>query len=82
MQTLTLVFVAVAVLAGATALARRASPVGQRRNVFSVVLVVLALLAAFLLCFALGSLVRGERPHAEAWPPIPQRSAESDRVEA
>lgn len=71
MQTLTLAFVAVAVLAGATALARRASPLGQRRNVLSVVLVVLALLAAFVLCFALGSLVRNERARADAGaPPI------------
>lgn len=62
-QMLTLAFVAVAVLAGATAFVRRATPVGQRRNVLSVILVVLALLAAFLLCFALGSLVRGERGH-------------------
>ena len=82
MQTLTLAFVAVAVLAGATALARRAAPVGQRRDVLSVILVVLALLAAFLLCFALGSLVRGERAHAEAGTQIRQGSVASERVEA
>jgi hypothetical protein len=58
MQTLTLAFIAVAVLAGMTALARRATPPGPRRNVLSVVLVVLAFLAVFLLCFALGSLAR------------------------
>ena len=68
MQTLTVAFVAVAVLAGAAALASRASPPGKRRDAFSVTLVVLALVAAFLLCFVLGSLVRGARspavPHA------------------
>lgn len=68
MQALTLAFGVVAVLAGATGLARRSSPPGKRRDALSVVLVVLALLAAFLLCFALGSLVRNEReqarPHA------------------
>ncbi len=68
MQTLTVAFVAIAVLAGAAALARRASPPGKRRDALSVTLVVLALVGAFLLCFVLGSLVRGERspavPHA------------------
>lgn len=68
MQTLTLAFVAVAVLAGAAALARRSSVPGKRRDALTVVLVVLALLGAFLLCFVLGLLVRGERartsPHA------------------
>ena len=61
MQSLTLAFIAVSVLAGMTALARRASPPGRRRDALSVLLVVLALVAAFLLCFAAGSLVRGER---------------------
>ncbi len=68
MQTLTIAFIAIAVLAGLTALARRSSPPGRRRDVLSVTLVVLALLGAFVLCFVLGSLVRGERspatPHA------------------
>ncbi len=68
MQTLTVAFVAIAVLAGAASLARRASPRGKRRDALSVTLVVLALVGAFLLCFVLGSLVRGERspamPHA------------------
>ena len=68
MQTLTIAFAAIAVLAGAAALARRSLPPGRRRDALSVTLVVLALLGAFLLCFVLGSLVRGERspatPHA------------------
>ena len=68
MQTLTIAFVAISVLAGAAALARRATPPGKRRDAFSVTLVVLALVGAFVLCFVLGSLVRGERspavPHA------------------
>ena len=54
-------FVAVAVLAGVTALARRATPAGPRKNVLSIVLVVLAFLAVFLFCFALGSLARAPR---------------------
>ena len=68
MQTLTIAFAAIAVLAGLTALARRASPPGRRRDALSVTLVVLALVGAFVLCFVLGSLVRGARspatPHA------------------
>jgi drug/metabolite transporter (DMT)-like permease len=60
-QTLTLAIAAVVVLAGAAAFARRSSPPGRRRDVLSVTLVVLALVGAFLICFVLGSLVRGER---------------------
>jgi heme A synthase len=67
-QTLTLAFVAAAVLAGAVALARRSSPPGRRRDALSVALVVLALLGAFIVSFALGALLRAERaqaaPHA------------------
>ncbi len=82
MHALTLAFVAVVVLAGATALARRASPAGQRRNVLSVVLVVLALLAAFVLCFALGSLLRSERDRADAGPQTRPARVADERVEA
>jgi hypothetical protein len=58
---LTLAIGAVAVLAGAAALARRSSPPGRRRDVLSVTLVALVLVGAFLVCFVLGSLVRGQR---------------------
>ena len=64
MQTLTLALAAIVVLAGVAALARRSSPPGRRRDALSVTLVVLALLGAFVLCFVLGSLVRGERSPA------------------
>jgi len=56
---LTLVFAIVLGLAAAAGVARALSPPGPRRNTLSVVLVVLSLVAAFLFCFGLGTLVRG-----------------------
>jgi hypothetical protein len=81
-QSLTLAFIAVAVLAGMTALARRASPPGRRKDVLSVLLVVLALIAAFLLCFAAGSLVRGERARTVSQAGIRPLPIAGDHAEA
>jgi heme A synthase len=80
-QSLTLAFIFVAILAGLTALARRASPPGRRKDTLSVLLVVLALLAAFLLCFAAGSLVRGERAGTVSQAGIPPSIDASDHGE-
>ena len=72
---LTIAFAIVLFIAVAAALARHLSPPGVRRNVFSVILVVAGLIATFVFCFGLGSVVRRpEPPKVSATMPSPTRA--------
>ena len=52
-------------LAAAAGIARQLSPLGTRRNALSVALVVLVLLAVFVACFGLGSLVKAAQAQSK-----------------
>jgi hypothetical protein len=73
-ENLTMAFAIVLLIAAAAGAARRFSPPGTRRNALSVILVVSSLIAMFLFCFGLGSLVRPPQAAptvstTTAWPP-------------
>jgi hypothetical protein len=74
---LTLAFGIVLCLVAVAAIARSLSPPGRRRNTFSVILVVLGLVATFMFCFGLGSFVRKGRAETKvsATMPAPPRAA-------
>lgn len=73
---LTTVFGIALFIALAAAVARKFSPPGVRRNVFSVILVVAGLIATFVFCFGLGSVVRRpEPPKVSATMPSPTRAS-------
>jgi hypothetical protein len=73
---LTLAFGIVLCLVAIAGLLRGLSPPGRRRNTFSVILVVLSLIAMFLFCFGLGAFMRKERAEAKvsAAMPAPARA--------
>jgi hypothetical protein len=73
---LTLAFGIVLCLVAIAGLLRGLSPPGPRRNTFSVILVVLGLIAMFLFCFGLGAFVRKEKAEAKvsATMPAPPRA--------
>jgi ABC-type uncharacterized transport system permease subunit len=73
---LTIAFGIVLIIAVAAAAARQFSAPGVRRNVFSVILVVAGLIATFLFCFGLGTMVRKpEPPKVSAATPLPSRAS-------